>query len=227
MSDFTDFYKNLLILQYANKAKASSEIEVYASDFEEVYQFLKDFETEFDIDLATGDRLDKIGKIVGQDRIVEGGIVKKYFGYLGAGPNALPYGEGRYKTADDDTYSDSQLDDGQYRIFIRAKIAKNNASAVIASGDRAGIQASIQLLFNGQAFIIDNLDMTLNLLVSEDYPSDDLTLIEAADLIPRPQGVDYKIFYYDEPIFGYLGAGPNAAGYGEGRYIRDANTPAG
>ena len=68
MSDYTDIYKNLLIKQYWDKANAVAEVELRAGAYERVYQILRDFETAFDLDTATGDRLDKIGKIVGISR---------------------------------------------------------------------------------------------------------------------------------------------------------------
>jgi len=167
MSDFTDVYKELIILQYYPKAKAQGEINLWSSEFENVYSFLNEFFNQFDLDVATGDRLDKIGKIVGISRIVEGGAAKKFFGYLGA-LNVLGYDDGRYFVEGDDLYTDSELTDGQYRLFIKAKITKNNVSAIMVDDERSGLQSAIQSLFNGEAYVIDNQDMSLNLYISSD-----------------------------------------------------------
>jgi len=224
MSDFTDIYKELVILQYYQKDKAQAEIKLWSDEFENVYSFLNDFFNEFDLDNATGDRLDKIGKIVGISRIVEGGVPKNFFGYQGAA-NALAYGQGIYFVTGDDLYTDSELTDGQYRIFIRAKIAKNNASAVIVGDERDGLQDAIQSLFNGEAYVLDNQNMTLSLFISSSVPVNDLILIVKADLLPRPQGVPYQsIIQVPSVPFGYAGA-PNAAGYGTGTYAQSLTIP--
>ena len=225
MSDFTDIYKELVALQYYSKEKAQGEIKVYSDEFENVYNFINDFFSEFDLDVATGDRLDKIGKIVGLSRIVEGGVAKSFFGYIGA-PNVLGYGEGRYFVEGDDLYTDSELTDGQYRVFLKAKISKNNASAVIVSDERDGLQAAIQNLFNGEGYVTDNLDMTLTLYVSSYLPENDLILIIQAGLLPKPQGVryNYVVQVHPETPFGYAGA-PNAAGYDTGTYATILNIP--
>ena len=48
MSDFTDIYKELVILQYYQKEKAQGEIKVYSDEFENVYSFLNEFCTSSD-----------------------------------------------------------------------------------------------------------------------------------------------------------------------------------
>ena len=219
MSDFTDIYKELVILQYYSKEKAQAEIKLWSDEFENVYSFLNQFFTEFDLDQATGDRLDKIGKIVGQSRIVEGGVAKKFFGYLGA-PNSLGYNEGRYFTEGDDLFTDSELTDGQYKIFIKAKVSKNNASAIITGNGRDGLQDAIQLLFNGSGYVYDNQDMSLNLYIDNTFSENDLDLIIKANLLPKPQAVRYRWIVQTPTLpFGYLGA-PNSAGYGVGEYSK-------
>jgi hypothetical protein len=67
---FESEYKDLLIKQYWEKPKAAAEIELQATTWKKVYEFLQSFETEFDLDEAYGDRLDIIGRIVGISRIL-------------------------------------------------------------------------------------------------------------------------------------------------------------
>jgi len=194
MSDFTDLYKEYLILQYYNKPKAVAEIQVYSEEFENNFNFLNDFFTEFDLDQATGDRLDLIGKIVGISRIVEEGVQKFYFGYAGAG-NELAYDEGRYRGDSDVLATPTQLDDGQYRIFIKAKVTKNTSSSKVVSDERTGLQQSISDLFNKKAYVVDNLDMTMTINIDDDVPTSDVDLIVNAGLLPNPQGVSFIINY--------------------------------
>lgn len=63
-SELVEFYKGLIIRQYYNRENAAAEIGVMAESWSKVFTLLKSFSYEFDIDTATGDRLDKIGKIV-------------------------------------------------------------------------------------------------------------------------------------------------------------------
>lgn len=194
MSDFTDIYKEYVILQYYNQPNAQAEIQLYSDEHENIYDFYNDFYTQFDLDQATGDRLDLIGKIVGLSRIIEGGIVKEYFGFGGA-TGALAYGQGRWRSESDTLTSPSELDDGQYRLFLKAKVIKNNSNAKMITDDREGYNTQISRLFDKRAYAVDNLDMTITLNIDDDYPSGDVTLLQNSDLLPRPQGVSLIINY--------------------------------
>lgn len=83
------------------------------------------------IDTAEGAQLDILGNIVGQDRVIVGGELIEFFGYLGA-LNAKSYGTlfdptigGYYRGKNQAIGADYILNDEAYRIFIRAKIIKN------------------------------------------------------------------------------------------------------
>ena len=65
MTDFTDSYAGLLIQQYFAQPNAVAEISAQAASWEKVRDIIADFQTEFDLDTGTGDRLDKTGKLVG------------------------------------------------------------------------------------------------------------------------------------------------------------------
>lgn len=65
MTDFTQGYVGLLIHQYFAQPNAAAEISAQAATWEKVRDIIADFQTEFDLDTATGDRLDKTGKLVG------------------------------------------------------------------------------------------------------------------------------------------------------------------
>lgn len=217
--DFIDQYRELLIIQYSDKPKAVAEIDLLTGTWSKVFDFFNAFFTEFDLDQAFGDRLDKIGKIVGVSRIVPEGIVKRYFGFSGVA-NALPFGEApMFDFLNDSLYSSTELNDNQFRFFIRAKITKNITSAYMANDERQSLQESIQFLFKNQAFIVDNKDMTLTVFVSQAFPEEDLLLLQALDLIPSPQGVGIK-FVVSIGIDGTFGfsENPNAKTFGEGGF---------
>jgi hypothetical protein len=53
-----EFYEQLLILQYYNQPRARAEIGIEASRWQALKEFLDRFKREFDLDFATGDRLE-------------------------------------------------------------------------------------------------------------------------------------------------------------------------
>ncbi|HLV84240.1 MAG TPA: DUF2612 domain-containing protein [Devosia sp.] len=154
---FTQQFINLLIKQYWDKPRARAEIELQAGTWQRVYEFLRGFAQAFDLDTATGNRLDIIGRIVGLRRRPE--------------------------------FSD----DEDYRFFLRVKIAKNTASAYMVSDTRNSLQEAIQFAFEGRAYVVDNQDMSLTLVIDSGFDQARLQLLFDLDLIPKPQGVQYYV----------------------------------
>jgi len=91
------------------------------------------------------------------------------------------------------TYSSLQLDDLAYRLFIRAKISRNTGSPYLVDERGLSVQQAVNTLFNGLAYVIDQKDMTLILYVSPRFNFEKLLDIIRLDLLPKPQGVRYKI----------------------------------
>ena len=219
--DFIDQYKNLLILQYSDLEKAVAEIELQSSTWSKVFDLLNSFFDEFDLDQAFGDRLDIIGRIVGVPRIVPDGLLKKYFGFPD-NPESLTFGKGKFfDLFKDSIYTDTELNDTQYRFFIRSKISKNITSAYMVNDDRISLQETIQFLFSGLAFVTDGQDMTLDLYVDVSFPVENLLILTALDLLPKPQGVRYDQFfsYSVDGTFGFS-SNPNAVGFGAGIFAK-------
>src|SRR5690554_1887946 len=65
MTDFTDAYRDLLVIQYWSKPKARAEIELYAGVMERIKDAAADFVAAYDLDTAVGAQLTVVGKIVG------------------------------------------------------------------------------------------------------------------------------------------------------------------
>lgn len=68
MTDFTKQYTDLIVKQYWEKVRAFGEINFKAENFEIIRDFFTDITEDFDVDTATGNTLDIIGKIVGLER---------------------------------------------------------------------------------------------------------------------------------------------------------------
>lgn len=223
MSDYTDAYVDLLIKQYWDQPRARAEIDAAAAGWETQRDVLDAFRTEFDVDLATADRLDKIGAIVGIPRNIPYVIPKRFFGFednpLSGGFDSLsaPYpGLPPFYRLDSPTYEALELSDADYRTLIRAKIARNSALPNLASSDAgSSLQEAVNVIFGGEAYVVDNLDMSLALYVSPSFSTDLLNAVLNLDLLPRPQGVQY--YYIVQSVltgtFGFSN-NPNTLGFG-------------
>jgi len=197
---FESDYVNLLIKQYWEKPKANAEIAFKAGVWRKTFEWIDSFSVEFDLDNATGDRLDIIGRIVGISRIVPFVVAKIAFGF-NENANARGFDDKFTPLVDrapfqdkfERTYASLQLDDLTYRIFIRAKISRNTGSPYLVDERGLSIQQAVNTLFNGAAYVIDQKDMTLILYVSPRFNFERLLAIIRLDLLPKPQGVRYKI----------------------------------
>jgi hypothetical protein len=195
---FESDYVNLLIKQYWEKPKAAAEIEVMAGTWRKTFEWIDSFSDEFDLNNATGDRLDIIGRIVGIGRNIPYSIPKIAFGF-DENPNSRGFDD-LFSPLDDrapfqDLFESAStelvLDDNAYRQFIRAKIAKNTFGPYLSGNDFLSIQDAVINIFGGLAYVTDNYDMTLTLHVSAVLSSTTLDAILKMSLIPKPQGVRY------------------------------------
>lgn len=209
---FDSEYVDLLIKQYWDKPKAAAEIEMKAAIWRKTFEWLGSFTDEFDLDNATGARLDIIGRIVGIKRIVPFVVPKIAFGF-DQNQNSRGFDDKFFPLADrapfqdkfERAYTSLQLSDTAYRFFIRARIAKNVGGPYLADDQGIAIQEVIGTLFNGAAYALDKKDMTLTLYVSPQYGIDNLRAILHLDLLPKPQGVRWAVIVqaYPGETFGF------------------------
>ncbi len=216
-------YKNLLIKQYFYKPNARAEIDILDKSFTELYNLFLSFDKEYDLDFARGQQLDKLGKIVGISRIVPKSLPKIYFGFA-ENTNALGFSDKFNPTIKSAPFFDKEselftaieLNDNDFRFFIKAKVALNYCSAVMASDERISMQEVIQKAFNGQAYIVDNKDMTLTLFISPLFDLNKLELVKVLNLLPKPQAVRYDIIIQADSglTFGFSD-NPNSKGFAD------------
>jgi hypothetical protein len=212
---------NLLIKQYWEKPKAKAEIELQASTWETTRAFLEALDPAFDLDNAIGAQLDVLGRIVGISRSVPDVIPKVYFGFS-INPNNEGFASkfdpmrvgGPFYSKFSSAFTDLQLSDSDYRFFIRVKASLNRAAGYVSSDRYISIQDVVLAAFEGRAYVVDNLNMTLTLYVSPVVSLDRLRLIQALNLLPKPQGVRYKVIIQAEPglTFGFSN-NPDSQGF--------------
>lgn len=211
--EFIDAYKKLLILQYRQEPKAEADIDAKAKHFSKIYDLAQRYITEFDVDVATNHRLDILGKIIVFPRIIDDVVPKQYFGFddniTSTGfqdkfsPSALPLFP--FLDKFEKKRGDTELNDFDYRFFIKAKIAKNTGSATISDSDnRIGLQNSV-INFGSGVYISDNQNMTLTMYVSYSIDLIRLNIIRKLDLVPRPQAVRLNFVQYEPgQAFGFV-----------------------
>lgn len=177
------------------------------------------------IDTATGAQLDIIGEIVGQPREFIDTALLTYFAYLGY-PDAQSYGDlnnssigGFYRGIDDPIAGNTLLNDDQYRLFIKAKIIKNNTNATPNQ-----ILEFIDFVFDSpQNQLIEEGDAAYTLLVGKDLSSFETVLLNYVSysggypsrFVPKPIGVrvNYGTFVSGKS-FAFQGVS-GAKGYGD------------
>lgn len=209
-------YEQLLIKQYWDQPNARAEVALKADFALSIKTFLDNLANSFDLDVAVDDRLDKIGKLVGISRNIPLSVPKVLFGFAGYpatkgfSSKTDPLQQGApFRSKFEPNYTDSQLNNNDFRKLIKAKIAKNTVRAFMAG--EGSLQYVINVLFDGQGRAFDNYDMTLNLQLPYSYDAILFNAIKTLDLLPRPNGVKYRTIYKSSPesfaFRGYAGRG--------------------
>lgn len=200
-------------------------LQLLISGFQDVQEIFEDLMKLRSVDTATGAQLDIIGNIVGQDRELIAADLYDFFGMQGA-LNAFPMGDRNDPTVGGFFYSfgtdlggNVQLDDDLYRLFIKAKIYKNNTS----STPEEFIQA-IKMIFdadqvalvesgNANAYVyigkqLSNFERILLTYVSNSsgYPS---------RLVPKTVGVGLGFGEFQSNNYFGFSDSPGAKGFGD------------
>ena len=190
MTDFIQAYLDLLIFQYRDKPNASAEITAIVNPFNNIFDLYSSFEKAFDVDTGIGKQLDVLGRIVGQNRLIEQAIPREYFGFVNKNSNAKSFGYPFFKKGDD-LYAKLELNDSEYRFFIKLRIAKNNMQNNIFS-----ISNLVFWALNGYGYVENNHDMTLTFNLHESFDINFGKLFVILDMLPRPMGIRYNNFIY-------------------------------
>lgn len=210
--------------QFKDKDIFDRYLQILLTGKVELQEVFRQLMQERSIDTATGAQLDIIGDIVGQPRELIDTALLNYFAYLGY-PTAASYGDlnnsavgGIYYSYGNPLAGNTLLTDDQYRLFIKAKIIKNNTNAtpnqIIQFMEFVfGIKTNLVIAEGNAEFTLmlgrslSNFERVLLTYVSysSGYPS---------RFIPKPIGVKVNFGQFDDSnYFGFQGA-PNARGYG-------------
>lgn len=192
--DIKEYYANLLILQYRNKRKARETIKLWVDLFlcDGLILQLPDI---LDLDKASGECLDIIGKILGCPREVQGLVVdKNYFHFykppeggtvfsqLGFSTVDIPR-KGSFKTIANSNLSLYELDNDNYRVLLKIKAVAN-----VLRGTMADIDNALKFVFGNKAMMRNNKNLTIDYIIATNNP----IAIQAASLkgyFKAPMGV--------------------------------------
>lgn len=177
-------YTGLITSEHANKPKFNAMVFAVAQCFVAQQNALDSFIPSFDLDQAVDDQLDTIGLWVGIGRRVRVPLTSVYFSLDIAG---VGFDQGVWQGPFDPSTGVTVLDDGTYRILIKAKIGANHWDGTL------GASAAIlnQVFPSGtNVFIQDNQDMSMTIGVSGMIPSAVMLALLKGGYIPlRPEGV--------------------------------------
>lgn len=177
------------------------------------------------IDTATGEQLNIIGRIVGQERVLLNTDLYEFFGFLGT-DRVQGFGE-----LGDTSYGapfaeygkplggNVELNDDTYRLFIKAKIYKNSTASTPEEFIRL-----MNLLFNAPTtYVYEQGNANLVVLIGRELTYQEKQLLNYKDesgdyvsrLIPKTVGVGIGFGEFDaDQFFGFQDT-PNAKGFGE------------
>lgn len=172
----------------------------------------------YDIDVAVGDQLDKVGEWIGVTRNVSVALTGVYFSLDDA---LLGLDQGSMQGPDDPTGGLVELPDSGYRTLLRARIAANHWD-----GSIPGAYAAWDLAFSGTGFSIGIVDLNnmhfIYVLFGLMPDALTLALFTGGLLDLRPAGVKIDAYITEPadnvPLFGLDAASATVAGLDVGYF---------
>lgn len=185
-------------------------------------EYLSLADTFLDIDKSTGENLDVIGRLIGEERTLVNFIDRSYFGFLGARLSEA-YDFGYWYSLYKNKYGTLRtLTDEEYRRVLKARVIKNSSDS-----NRNSFLEVINILSNNKSSVVtEGLDNTAISVEVEDY--DGLVSYYLSkykndrNLIPVPLGRRLNVSYVEVNIkfFGFDGEEfTDNYGFGTGRFV--------
>lgn len=175
-------YSPTILSQYANSPTILAMVEDMAECLDPTTDIDNFFDAVFDVDNAVGFGLDIWGRIVGVGRVfpVDAAI---YLGFQGS--SGVGWNQGIWYSGPGNSINFALSDDA-YRRLILAKALSN-----ITDGSIPSLNAILKFLFvgRGNAYVIDNADMTMTYRFQFVLTPLDRTIIISSGVLPNPTGV--------------------------------------
>lgn len=212
------------------KSRFRQYIELFMRQGNELEDAYNDILNKRHLDVAVGEQLDVIGRIVGINRILVDADDLKFLTFTDSaapitdierawGDVDNPEIGGIWRDINQRPTGNIRLSDEQYRVFIRAKIIKNHTDCTFES-----LIAFYKEMF-GQEVVIDIRESpgAFEINIGKDLNENDKLIFRVKDelgryLVPKPLGIRMSVYYYD-PDEVYTYDAPPGLGYDQGRYI--------
>lgn len=193
--------------QYRNKSKAVRWYEIVKTLATGIASAADYMRVSYDINSATGEQLDILGRIVV--------VPRDYLGYVALNPGLFSEPDGAEFGDVNAMFSalsidqDSQMSDDFYRLVIKSKIIKNNSGATIED-----VLRNINFLLpNAKVLrVVDNEDMSFSVEFYGNITELERWALLNANLIPKPQGVKFNGFL---EALGYVQFGDDSKEFGD------------
>ncbi len=184
-------YADLLIVQYAGKPNAAATIRLLSDQWRQSFEGATSIPEMLNIDTACGANLDIIGKIVGQDRVLQAAVPREFFAFEGnpethgfrvAGNGGSPW----YHNGDalDDS---AELSDAEMRLLIKTRTLKNFSRCSMDDVERA-----CEMLFGQIGYRIDVTGPCVWTITTTGADPFVLYAAQQLDALPRASGVRYE-----------------------------------
>lgn len=184
------------ISQYEASPLFKGWLDSFSARNKEICEAYGTLELFFEIDRASGEWLDLIGIIVGQDRVVIDGNIINFLAFENTDPKTSGFGVGKFWDGKPLVPGNVLVDDITYRLLIKGRAFKNASSTAIPD-----ILTAIELLLGRKdAYLIDGglgdtglvTPGVMEYAIQFDTPLDDdeRAILLTLDLLPRPAGVE-------------------------------------
>lgn len=211
-------YLSLVPPQHRGAPRFMATLSALLQPLVDAQALLASLPDRYDLDLAEGVQLDAVGKWVGVSRFVGVPIDGVFLTFDNA---ALGWDAGYWKGPFDGAGGLSRLDDVNYRVLLRARIAANHWD-----GTLAGAAAALAFIFrdpNTHVFIQDEQDMTFSLNVAGKLLDNVAAALLTGGYVPlKPAGVGLAHVNFvtigGAPLFGFDLNNTSVAGFGLGAW---------
>ena len=200
--------------QYRDKPKAVAWYNIVPSLGGQIADVYEQIRTSYNIDTASSDELDTIGRIVVIDRSYESSVTFNPDTFFGGDTLNTQFGGSDAQFETTGSTVTNEISDAIYRVLIKAKIAKNNSDATLD-----GVVKALSYITNiNPVSVVDNEDMTFSVSFGSELSDIERFVFNTFDILPRPQGVQFLGYTEETAITqfgGQFGFGDTRATFGQ------------
>ncbi len=215
-------YKKTVLTQYASSSKIMAILELFNQNMD-ITAYIDDFYNKiWNLNTAEGIGLDIWGRIVGISRYLKLDSVasEEAFGFNEAtAPGVdypLPFNDGVFYDSTGNNTPNFAMPDLAFRKLIYIKARYNLSDSSIPN-----INLILREFIGDQCYIIDNLNMTVTIIITAPASEFELNVLENSPIIPIPSGVQRNIIYIPEFYWGFNEAG-DALPFNDGTFYSGA-----